>query len=350
VTVNAASGSSRAQDQTPRPAISVVVPTRDRPEMLERCLRSLASAVDQGDEMIVVDSASISCNAETIRELAEKVGAIHVRCERPGASTARNTGWKEASHSIVAYVDDDTWVGDDWADSLAACFSSDPPPDFVTGRIEIPPGQRPRLPIAVKRDRHPVVLDRAARGLLGHSANVAVRRSAMEAVNGFDEALGAGARFKGGEDGDLFDRLLAIGCVGRYEPTALSWHDQWRDLSELARVDFGYGIGEGAQIAKLVRSDTSRAKTVALEYLWRWGLVEAWRALRSNHRFLLLTTTLRLLGLLRGFVSGMATPVEKGHYRCEPRRSRQSSRLVRDDAGVRLSRSPNTDLEKVRSV
>jgi glycosyltransferase involved in cell wall biosynthesis len=350
VIVKAASGSARARQPTPRPAISVVVPTRDRPEMLERCLGSLASAVDQGDEMIVVDSASISRNADTIKQLAEKVGAIHLRCERPGASRARNAGWKEASRSIVAYVDDDTWVGDDWADSLAACFSKDPPPDFVTGRIEIPPGQRPRLPIAVKRDRDPVVLDRTVRGLLGHSANVGVRRSAMETVGGFDEALGAGARFKGGEDGDLFDRLLAIGCVGRYEPAALSWHDQWRDLSELARVDFGYGIGEGAQIAKLVRSDTSRAQTVAMEYLWRWGLVEVWRALRSNHRFLLLTTTLRLLGLLRGFVSGMATPVEKGHYRCGNQRPQRSSRLVRTDPGVRSSRSTNTDPGKVASV
>jgi GT2 family glycosyltransferase len=153
---------------------------------------------------------------------------------------------------------------------------------------------------------------------------MAVRRDALQQVGGFDELLGAGAHFPGSEEGDLFDRLLAAGWRGRYEPTARGWHDQWRDRQRtILRLDYGYGRGRGARLAKLVRTDRARARVVGREYVWEWGLVQVAKHARARDRFLSAVAVARLAGLLVGFVRAIGVPVRDGHYR--RRRSISSS-------------------------
>ncbi|MDP9181294.1 MAG: glycosyltransferase, partial [Actinomycetota bacterium] len=73
-----------------RPAVSVVVPTRDRPGFLRSCLAAITPLLGPGDELVVVDSASAD-RAAVAAEVTPP--AVLVRVERPGASRARNAGW-----------------------------------------------------------------------------------------------------------------------------------------------------------------------------------------------------------------------------------------------------------------
>ena len=66
--------------------ISVVVPTRDRAEHLTACLEALRRELRPGDELVVVDSAS-----------ATPAEQATLRAPRPGASLARNLGWRAAT-------------------------------------------------------------------------------------------------------------------------------------------------------------------------------------------------------------------------------------------------------------
>ena len=50
----------------------------------------------------------------------------------------------------------------------------------------------------------------------------------------------------------MFDRLFLAGSVGRYEPAALAWHDQWRERGDVFALEWRYGTGSGARLAKLV--------------------------------------------------------------------------------------------------
>ena len=72
-----------------------MVPTRDRPGHLAACLASLRASLDAADELIVVDSASI---APEVAGVAHAHGATVMREALPGASRARNRGWREAHH------------------------------------------------------------------------------------------------------------------------------------------------------------------------------------------------------------------------------------------------------------
>jgi glycosyltransferase involved in cell wall biosynthesis len=309
---------------TPDPArapCSVVLPTRDRPEKLRRCLESVFAALREGDEVIVVDSASVD---PEVARVATAAGAVVVRCDRPGVDRARNAGWRRTGHDAVLFVDDDVVVDAGWADALVAALASDPPAGFVTGRIDaLPGGHSMERPVAIKDDDEAARLDASSTGTLGHSASLAVRRAALEDVGGFDEAMGAGARFQSSPEVDLFDRLFAAGWVGRYEPAARAWHEQWRGRSELLKLDWRYGMGAGARLAKLVRTDRPRARRIAAEVFWATGLRTAWRDLRARYKTGVLLRLAQVVGAVVGFAAALPVPVRDGHYR--PRRERPTS-------------------------
>jgi glycosyltransferase involved in cell wall biosynthesis len=289
--------------------------------MLDRSLASVVAACAPDDEVLVVDSAST--DPDGIRAVAARHGVRALRSDRAGASVARNVGWRAARNEVVLFCDDDVWVDGGWAATFATSFADDRV-GFVAGRIEVPPGQETLgLAVSILDRPDPATYDATTPGLLGHAASLAVRRAALESTGGFDEVLGAGARFGGSEDQDLFDRLFAAGWSGRYEPAALAWHDQWRDrLRMIVRLDYTYSRGRGARLAKLLKSrQWRRVRVVLREYLWVWGLSQLWFHLRRRDRFLVAVTAARLAGIAVGFVGGLVTPVREGHFRGRPRSS-----------------------------
>lgn len=293
-------------------ALSVVLPTRDRPELLRDALASLAAAARPGDEIIVVDSASRDAR---VRAVVEEAGCTYVRCDEPGASLARNAGWRHASNEIIAFLDDDIRVAPDWLDRIDAVLSADRSLAFVTGRVLEPPDDTPsKRAVAIKDDPLPCALQRFTDGPLGQTANTAVRRDALERIGGFDEQLGPGGALGAiAEDVDLYDRLLGAGFEGRYDPSVTVFHVQWRARTQLVGLDWRYGVGSGYRVAKVWRLDRPRARMVARGAFWDWGLVELAAAVRRRWKSVAVYAGVRLAGMCVGFVRGMFTPIEGGH-------------------------------------
>lgn len=295
-------------------AVSVVIATRDRPEMLDACLASVRRSLRSFDEVVVVDSASHSGAA--VQEIAQRYDARYIRCDRPGASLARNVGWRSSAHDVVAFVDDDVRVAPNWVAAVAAAVAEHEPVGFFVGRIDVPPEQLGTgRPVAHDDGRDlPEDLSVDTVGPIGHGANVALRASVLDAVLGFDEQLGPGGPYRAAEDYDLFDRVFALGWRGRYEPTMVAWHDQWRTKRQLIRLDWSYGIGSGARLAKLVRTDRRRLRPAAITSLWIWGLHPLVRDARNRYKLGVASGVSRLAGVVTGFFRGMCRPVRAGHY------------------------------------
>jgi GT2 family glycosyltransferase len=271
----------------------VVVPTRDRPTHLSRCLSALRAELGPDDELIVVDSAS--------RPRVEDA----LRCDQPGASLARNTGWRAATHQLVAFVDDDVQVLPGWADAMVAGLGE---AAWVAGAVGVPPGQEQReRPVAVTTLTAPTPLTLTSRGTLGASANLAVRRSALVDVGGFDERLGPGTWTRAAEDLDLLDRLLAAGYEGAFVPAAAAVHDQWRSRRQLVALDHGYGIGLGARLLLLHRrGQRGRLRAVLRDAVWSGTVVTGWRDARAGYRLGTLLALARLAGVVRGALRSAA--------------------------------------------
>lgn len=285
-----------------RAPLSVVIPTRDRVDMLERCLTALRGELSDADEVVVVDSASR--DAAAVAAIAEAAAVRLVRCDQAGASLARNAGWRAASHDLVAFVDDDVRVQSGWSAGLVNAFD-DPDVEFVTGRVVVPADQQEaERPVAITSRTEQEVLHAGLSGDLGASANLAVRRRALETVEGFDETLGPGTWASAAEDLDLFDRLFREGYTGSFEPTAVAEHDQWRSKPQLIRLDWRYGKGMGVRLSRLARWDRPRARRLFREAVIEQGVRPVLDDLRHGYEFGALTVATRSLATVLGAAVG----------------------------------------------
>ena len=294
-----------------RPPVTVVVPTRDRAELLRDCLAAVVAAIGDHDEVVVVDSASADpgATAAAVDGTADRRVRL-VRAAVPGASVARNAGWAAADHDAVVFVDDDIRPRAGWIDPLVAALRTGgghDPVGFVTGRTVVPAAQAGiGRPVSVKEDREVQVIDQGFRGSPGGSCNLAVPREVLEEVGGFSTDLGPGTWFAAAEDLDLYDRILATGRVGRYEPDAVVEHVQWRDRRSLLRLDWAYGKGAGARVARLWhRGQRQRAWQILREVAWDGGVRTVVRAVADGYRFGALTVGVRTVATAVGLVVGL---------------------------------------------
>ncbi len=258
-------------------ALTVVIPTRDRAEWLARCLAELQPQAATLGGVIVVDSASRSPKVE---QVARAFGAVYLREDVPGASRARNRGWREAATRHVVFLDDDLLVRPGWADALAAAARDDVA--FVTGRVTLPGGAGDPTGFALIDHGEARRLDARTRGVLGGTANLLVSRDALAAVGGFDERLGPGRWLSAGEDLDLLDRIVEKGMTGWYEPAAVVECEQWREGAERAKLAWAYGKGMGARFAAMAKRSPGRALRRWNELLRLGGIATAARRLRAS--------------------------------------------------------------------
>lgn len=101
------------------PLVSVVIPTFNRPQYLQRCIESIKNQTYKNIEIIVVDDN----NPNTLeRRETEKVlslyknnsNIIYLKHERnKNGSAARNTGWKFSKGEYITFVDDDDIIYSD---------------------------------------------------------------------------------------------------------------------------------------------------------------------------------------------------------------------------------------------
>lgn len=195
--------------------VSVVVPTKDRPTHLHRCLEAIDCQVLPGHrfEIIVVDDGQHGSAKSAVEQKASSrrhsARIQYLRSMGPGPAAARNTGWRAAEGDIIAFTDDDCVPQPEWlAAGLEAMAAG---VDAVSGRIVVP------LP------RHPTDYQLNAANLEQAefaTANCFYRRDVLDRLHGFDERFTLAWR----EDTDLFYRLLELGLPMARAENALVVH------------------------------------------------------------------------------------------------------------------------------
>jgi len=92
------------------PLLTVIVPTRDRPEQLERALQSLQRQTWHPLEVVIVDDASTGSSTDAIATTFTHRGLrirLHRRDSRGGPAVTRNDGLILADGDYVSFLDDD---------------------------------------------------------------------------------------------------------------------------------------------------------------------------------------------------------------------------------------------------
>jgi hypothetical protein len=91
------------------PLFSVIIPTRDRRELLEEALASVSTQQFRDFEVTVVDDGSADDTRDYLASMSDRVNTVRLEGEGPGA--ARNAGARAASGDYLAFLDsDDLWL------------------------------------------------------------------------------------------------------------------------------------------------------------------------------------------------------------------------------------------------
>jgi mycofactocin glycosyltransferase len=267
-----------------QPAVTLVIPVRDRHAELARCLAGLragpvvggaaasAHGARESDPLvIVVDDAS--ADPAAIAGIAARYGARVIR--RPvngGPGAARNTGLAAASTELVAFLDSDCVPEPGWLDRLLPHFA-DPAVGAVAPRIV--PHQAGTSWLAryegasstLDMGARPSIVRPGARVSYVPGAALVVRRSAAGA--GFADGMFVG------EDVDFIWRLSASGWRVRYEPSATMGHDHRVRF----RAWFSRRADYGTSAAALEQLHPGAVRPLYAS----WWTVGAWTAALSGH-------------------------------------------------------------------
>ena len=293
---------------------TIIIPTKNRVSLLSQLLESI-ERLDAGNgtrpEIIVADNDS---QDDTYARINAKAGNFPlpvraVKVTRPGKSAAINDALKVASGEVVAFLDDDVVVDNNWLSAVDVFFRQG---EYRVGqgiiRLPSPEKDEPEIQELVERYRTIPRLEYKAklktiRSLNG--ANFFVERKVFDEIGGFDERLGPGASGTS-EDVDFARRLARANIAIGYAPEAIVYHSvdrarlteeyfkqsHWRQggsrflirqhgtpaiLFDLARATVSYALNSirGRERGRY------RSKGRIYHYL---GMLEAKRIHRRNNR------------------------------------------------------------------
>jgi len=252
---------------TDPPAITVIVATRDRPDTLRACLRTLLAVDYPKFEVLVVDNDPTNDATKVViaEEFADRVR--YMREDRRGLSWAHNRGLEETATDVVAFADDDVIVDPGWLTAIAEGFASGEDVGCVTGLILPSELETPaqlnlewhggfskgfvRRTFDMRDNRPDDPLFPFAVGRLGSGANMAFDTNVLRQLGGFDPAIGIGTTARGGDDLAAFFRVVVRHQLV-YQPAAVVWHRHPQEMSALRQQAFRYGVGFGAYMTSSI--------------------------------------------------------------------------------------------------
>jgi GT2 family glycosyltransferase len=233
------------------PLTSLIIGSRNRPQMLLETVESVMRGDEVPAELIIIDQSDVPHPTLPTFKHDRACGIRYLWTHSVGVSRARNAGAAAARHDILVGIDDDMLVLSSWFGTLVRALVDAGPGAIVTGKVlptdpEAPGGFAPTV---VVNEAAAVYEGRIGKDVLP-SCHMALYRAAFHDVGGFDERLGPGAPFPSADDNDFGFRLLEAGYRIVYVPGAVVYHRAWRSRQDYLRMRWIYGRGKGGFYGK----------------------------------------------------------------------------------------------------
>ena len=189
-----------SKNKANQPVISVVIPAYNEEVYLPDCLaRITKQTFNQPYEVIVGDNNS----TDQTRTIAKQFGAKVVIAKQKGYVFAAIAGVKAARGKFVAMTDADTRVPETWLEKIYQGFQKHPQAVAIGGTFQYYDGStQMRMFIRMLNNLHPKLLIASLSGM-----NMAFKKTAYEAVGGFDQKINLQA------DSYLGNKLMKHGKV-----------------------------------------------------------------------------------------------------------------------------------------
>lgn len=219
------------------PLFSIVIPSLNRGELLDRCLASICAQDFTDYEIIVVDAGSTDSTPAVLPKYSPRVHAIVEK--GIGVSDGRNAGVRQASGRVIVFVDSDDLLLPGALRLYASLIAQEQPlvilaayREFSAER-ELADASGDPGPARIKR--FSTYLEAAADGHLSGTHRLIVDRSIFVESGGLD----AGLRVC--EDQDFGLRINAVGpCLVIFSPITIGYRRHQGNISSSAE-SFAFG-------------------------------------------------------------------------------------------------------------
>jgi len=201
--------------------VSIIVCTYNREQYLPKTLEHLKnqSAANDAYEIVIINNKSTDNTGEVCLNFIQENNSLNISYHiehNQGHTYARNRGIKESKGDLLAFIDDDAFVNQDYAKNIESFFSKFTDVAAIGGKITpMYESQEPKwmskhlLPLVAALDMGSSIVEFKKRKFpIG--ANMAYRSTVFEKYGLFDVTLGRrGDGLEGGDEKDLIFRIKA---------------------------------------------------------------------------------------------------------------------------------------------
>ncbi len=117
---------TKTKDSRSRPLVSVIIPTMDRPEMLERCIKSVILSTYKNIEILVSDDSDSDDSklvVDKLKYLFQKI--LYIHNTEKNISIAINRAIKQSKGELIFILDDDNEIDKDCIGEMVHSITQD---------------------------------------------------------------------------------------------------------------------------------------------------------------------------------------------------------------------------------
>lgn len=233
------------------PFLSIIIPTYNRADKLEKCLSALRAQNLAGEsfEVIVVDDGSTDSTPQLLKKWAGKWSNLkYLHQKNAGQGNARNKALKEASGQVVLFIGDDIYPQEGFLEKHVDFHQEHPEKGYACLGLtewdptqEITPFMKWLTHGGPQFAYHKLQAEEEASFWYFYTSNISLKKE-MLLKDSFDPDFKA----YGWEDIELGYRLAQKGLKLIYKPEALAYHDHFMEEASLKKRMLG--VGETARL------------------------------------------------------------------------------------------------------
>lgn len=250
--------------------ISVVIPTKNRPEKIGSCINSIVKNTINSNEILIIDQSHTSQTQFIIKRFADpKVRYFHF--PKGGKASALNYGISRAKGNIICFTDDDCLVDKNWLKNILLSFEKNPSCKGVFGRVLPYQSSKRRkngllCPCTFNKTKQKLIVHPTYHAeAVGYGNNMAYQREIFNQIGFFKTWLGPNSIGSNAEDAEFALRTLLLGYQILYSPNVIVWHNKWLSKHQMNQQRLSYIRGENAVYGYYALKGYSFAKKIILK-------------------------------------------------------------------------------------
>ncbi|MBU4289014.1 MAG: glycosyltransferase [Proteobacteria bacterium] len=221
--------------------ISFIIASIDRDQELQQCITSIEKAHEYRQDIsieILVVIQKTKQKKDILTRYSEIITFYYI--DDIGLSVARNFAIAKSTGDYLVFIDDDAMISEEFIDVLSEKIIVHNKVNAFCGRLIDP--IKNQFYSECFSDSNCKYLNRFEFSYFMGSAHV-LKKSIIEKIGFYDENFGAGTKYPGAEESDMFFRLKRQGEKVVYLPELIFYHPIYSVTPYLKRFNYSYAVG-----------------------------------------------------------------------------------------------------------